>query len=145
MTGPYIIWTQLSLLYKAFWLLLFSVSAYLLLSMAGVWVRLRSRKSQREGDTTSSRRSLANAEDRLGNVSQFISAAAYAFAFLFCTQLPHDIWIYGFGLSSGMSIWGTASLQLAFGAYVFLVLLVLHLSQWWLSARVSAARRHVDE
>ena len=47
-------------------------------------------------------------------------------------------------LSLGMAMLGTLSLDLSFGANVFLVLLVLHSAQWFVSARVWAAQRHLD-
>jgi hypothetical protein len=74
------------------------------------------------------------------NVRQFTGAALYFFAFLFFISLPHDIWINETGLGL---IRGIPSLHFAFGANVFFVLLVLHATQWFLSARVLAARRRL--
>ena len=140
------IWAQLGLLYKVFCLLLFLVSAYTLFTTARVWVRLRSLMPQRDGETIpSSRRSLRDLEDRLRNVRQFIAATLCLFGLLFFIQLPHDLWTNETGRESvGMAIWGVLSINFAFGASVFFVILILHLAQWLASARVLTAQRHLD-
>jgi hypothetical protein len=113
----------------------------MLLSTAGTWARLRSRITQREGkDASSYRSSLADLEDRLRNMRQFMGAALYLFALIFFIWLPHDIRINETGLGL---IRGILSLHFAFGANVFFVLLVLHAAQWLLSSRVAAARRRL--
>jgi hypothetical protein len=111
-----------------------------------IWARLRSRIAHAKGENNSSpRRSLTDLEDRLRKLRQFIGAALIFFWFLFFLQLPHDIWVTESGrLSLGMAMLGTLSLELVFGANVFFVLLVLHSAQWFVSARVSAAQRHLD-
>lgn len=138
------IWPELGWRYRAFWLLLSTVSTYMLFSIAGIWLRLRSRRIQGEGESISSfRGSLVDLEHRLRNVRQSVGAACYLFGLFFFIQFPRDIWMTETGrLSLIMAILRTLSLNLAFGANVFFVLLVLHSAQWFVSARVSAALRH---
>jgi hypothetical protein len=140
------IWTQLAFVHRLFWLLLTLVGAYVLFSAAVIWARLRSRIAHAKGENnSSSRRSLADLEGRLRNMRQLIGAVLFLFWLLFFIQLPHDIWVTESGrLSLGMAILGTVSLDFAFGANVFFVLLVLHSAQWFVSAQVSAARQHLD-
>jgi len=140
------IWPQLAFVYRFYWLLLSLVGVYVLFSTAVIWARLRSRIAHAKGENnSSSRRSVTDLEDRLKNVRQFIGAALIFFWFLFFIQLPHDSWMTESDrLSLGMAMLGTLSLELAFGANVFFVLLVLHSAQWFVSARVSAARQHWD-
>jgi hypothetical protein len=141
------IWTQLGFLYKVFWLVLSLIGASMLIFTAGIWVRLRSRMAQREGkNLSSSRRSLADLDDRLKNVRQFVGAALYFFGLLFFIQLTQDIWVTEPGrLSFGITIRGILSLNFAFGANVFFVLVVLHSAQWLVSARILSAQRHLSE
>jgi hypothetical protein len=141
------IWTQLGFLYRVFWLVLLFVSASMLIFTARIWVRLRSRMAQREGENMSSSRcSLADLEAGLKNVCQFVSAAFYLFWLLFFIQLPYDIWTHETGRETGLlALLGTLSLNLTFGANVVLVLLVVHSVQWLVSARVLAAQRHLSE
>jgi len=140
------IWPQLSFAYRFYWLLLSLVGVYVLFSAPVIWARLRSRIAHERGEKNgSSRRSLTDLRDRLRNVRQFIAAALFFFWLLFFIQLPNEIWIAEAGhLSLGMAMLGTLSLDFAFGANVFLVLLVLHSAQWFVSARVSNAQQRLD-
>jgi hypothetical protein len=102
------IWTQLGFLYKVFWLVLSLVSASMLIFTVGIWARLRSRMAQREGkNVSSSRRSLADLDDRLKNVRQLVGAALYFFGLLSLIQLTQDAWVTEPGqLSFGITIRG---------------------------------------
>jgi hypothetical protein len=138
------IWGQLGFLYRVFWLVVFLVGASMLIVTASAWMRIRSRIAHREGEDLFS--SLANLADRLKNVRQFVGAAFYLFWLIFFVQVPYDIWTNETGRETGLhALEGTVSLNLAFGANVVLVLLVVHSAQWWVSARVLAARRHLSE
>jgi hypothetical protein len=58
-------------------------------------------------NASSSRRSLADLDDRLKNVRQFVGAALYFFGLLFFIQLTQDLWVTEPGrLPFGLTIRG---------------------------------------
>jgi len=127
------IWSQLSFLYRLYWFLLSLVGLYTLFSAVSTVRRFPI--SNHWNDSTESSRIWLEA--RITNLRQIISAVSFAFGALFFWALPGAFNTLDHSRSLPLnSIVGAFRLHFAFAANVFLVLLLLHCVQWFVSRRV---------
>jgi hypothetical protein len=138
------IWRYLPLTQKLFCLVLCVVGVYSLFSAIVVMGRLRSMtlRAQKE-DVSSIRRSVAALHKRCIDLQQLIRATFYLFGLVLFLGLQ---WAY---LVIALSKIPTTSIivenfvvYFAFATNVFLVFLILHLIQWFVSGRVHAHALH---
>lgn len=142
----YTLWSilkSLSTLQLLFCLILCLVSVYSLSSATVIIVRLRSLANRCQiEDIPSLQRSLAVLSVRSTNLHQLIGATFYLFGFIFFLTLPFAfITLADTSTPGWMYILENLGFNFAFAASVFLVFLVLHLVQWFVSARVRASAR----
>ncbi len=131
------IWSQLSFLYRLYWLLLSLVGFYTLFSAASI-VRRFPISNYRNDSTESSRIRL---EARITNLRQIIAAMSFAFGAMFFWVLPGAFNTLDHSRNLPLnSITGAFRLHFAFAANVFFVLLLLHCVQWFVSRRVIGSR-----
>lgn len=142
----YTLWSilkSLSTLQLLFCLILGLVSVYSLSSATVIIVRLRSLANHRQiEDIPSLQRSLAVLSARSTNLHQLVSATFYLFGFIFFLTLPFAFVTLANSSTPGWKyIFENLGFNFAFAACVFFVFLVLHLVQWFVSARVRASAR----
>jgi hypothetical protein len=121
------IWRYLPFAQKLFLLILCVVGVYSLVSAIVVMARLRAMTivPQKE-DISSIQRAMAALHKRCTNIHQLIRATFYLFGF-----------VLFLGLQGAYFVLGLSSIPI-----VFLVFLILHLVQWFVSGRVCAYDLH---
>jgi hypothetical protein len=138
------IWQYLPLIQKLFCLVLGVVGVYSLFSAIVVMGRLRSLsvRPQKE-DNSSVQQSIAALHNQCTNVQQLIRATFYLFGLVLFLGLQWAYFVLGFSSIPIVStIVENFVLYFAFAANVFLVFLILHLVQWFVSARLCAYALH---
>jgi hypothetical protein len=131
--GIWFIWHELGFLYKVYWLLLSLVSLYTLFSAASIVRRFPIPNHRSDLPE----RSLIQVVARMTNMRQLIAAMFFAFGALFFWALPGAFNTIDNSRSLPWnSIMGNLGLHFAVAANVFLVLLLLHCVQWFVSRRV---------
>ena len=138
------IWRYLPFAQKLFLLILCVVGVYSLVSAIVVMARLRAMTivAQKE-DTPSIQRAMAALHKRCSNVRQLIRATFYLFGFVLFLGLQGAYFVLGLSSIPIVSIIiENFVLYFAFAANVFLVFLILHLVQWFVSDRVCAYDLH---
>jgi len=136
--SPLAMWSQLGYLYRAFWLIVSVFGVYALCYGGMILFRLRSINRRDGKDASSLRRSLAAYQDRLRNVRQLVAFMLYLLGFVFFLQLPTDLYANSTHM---VAILGALFINCTFAAYIFLVLLIVHSAQWFVSARIHATLR----
>lgn len=133
------VWPLLSIWPKLFFLTLVVMCIYVIVNAALIVARLRTveRHMGVENDP-SSRTSLARLQTRCTNLAQTLTAAFYLFGFAFFMALPAATFVLDSRLPATTIMLRNVVIDFVFAANVFLVLLVLHALQWWVSSRVSA-------
>jgi hypothetical protein len=134
------IWRYLPLFQKLFCEVLCVVCAYSLFSAIVVIGRLRATMSlpQKE-DISSIQRSMAALHKRCTNVDQLIRATFYLFGLVLFLGFQNAYFVIGLSKIPTVSIIvENFLLYFAFAANVFLVFLILHLVQWFVSSHVQA-------
>jgi hypothetical protein len=130
MYGDFVIWSiwpQLSPLYRLYWLLLSIASLYVLFSAVSL-VR-HHRGPHRNGSLPGAR--------QITTLRQLIAAMFFAFGALFFWHLPGAFETSGDGRGIPLTqIIGSFRLHFNFAANVFIVFLLLHCLQWFVSRRV---------
>jgi hypothetical protein len=91
-------------------------------------------------DDSSLSRSLAAYQERLWSVRQLVAFMLYLLGFIFFLQLPSDLY---FSRTHMVALLGALIINCAFAAYIFLVLIIVHSAQWFVSARIHAALRNI--
>lgn len=139
------IWRSISFLERLFFLALFLVSIYCLLSATRTLVRLRStRRLNSDQDRVSIELSLVVLRKRMANVQQTIGAAFYLFGFVLFTNLTTiGNTIDSSKTPTGYYILQNFLLQCAFAANAFFIFLVLHLIQWLVTRQINSCSEHV--
>jgi hypothetical protein len=137
MPSPHFIWSvwvYLPTLPRLLFTIVVFVAAYVVLSAITILLRL---------STTTSPEALSALREKSDYLKQPITAAFYLFGFVFCFTLPFAFDDMGDSRKPGLlAISENLSAYFIFAANVFVVLLVLHLIQWFVSSRVrSSARR----
>lgn len=133
------IWSQLSVLYHFFFLILSAVSAYGLFSATMTIVRLRS------NDTSAQRSAMLYLH--WANTDRLIGAMFWFFGVVFfwgLQDLPHYLGHGGSDLV-GIQLIGSFMLHFAFAWNVFVVFLVLHLVRWFVSSRLNSCTLHSED
>jgi hypothetical protein len=146
---PYAIWSiwlYLPALQKLLFLVLCVLGLYCLFSAAITITRLRTipRLLQKNEDFASIHRALAAHRKRATNMQRFIGAVFYLFGLVLFVGLQSAY----FTIDSSRTPAAWVVLQnfviyFAFAANVFLVFLILHLVQWFVSGRVDARSSQV--
>ncbi len=131
--SPWVMWSQLGYLYRAFWLIVSVGGVYALCYGGMILFRLRSINRRDGNDASSLRRSLAAYQDRLRNVRQLIAFMLYLLGFVFFLQLPSDLYRNSTHM---VAILGALFINCTFAAYIFWVLLMVNSAQWFVSARI---------
>jgi hypothetical protein len=132
------------LLSKLFLFFLCAVSIYTLISLVRVLFRLRSLKklASAESPTVGVRLTLATLQHRTTNLRHLLIFAFYLFGFCFFLQIPTAFIVLGDSKLSPLSF---IFMQLAtffeYAADVFLLFLLLHTLQWFVSNRLQAFTR----
>jgi hypothetical protein len=134
----WLIWPELPILPKLFLLALSVVSIYSLFSATLIVVRLRSLTPKRLAeDAYSFHNSLSALRIRSARMRQLLGATFYLFGLVFFLALHvAPFYIDLSGTPPWIVILRNFLVDFAFAANVFLVLLVLHLVQWFVSLRV---------
>jgi hypothetical protein len=136
------IWSQLSFLYRPYWLLLSLISLYTLFSAASLVRRLRI--SYQRNDSSGSSR--MRAEALITNLRQVIAAMFFAFGALFFWALPSAFSTIGLSRNPPLNeIIGAFATHFAFAANVFFVLWLLHCVQWFVSRRILVCEVGTDK
>jgi hypothetical protein len=141
MSSPlWLIWRELPILPKLFFLMLSLVSIYTLRSASVIKVRLHSLKKQRQvEDVSSLQRSVAALQARCANVRQLIGATFYIFGFIFFLALPLATRTLDNSRTPvGILVLNNFLMYFAFATNVFFVFIALHSVQWFVSGRVHA-------
>lgn len=134
------IWRYLPLLEKLFCLVLCAVCVYSLFSAIAILGRLRAMMilPQKE-DISPIQRSMAALHKRCTNVHQLIRATFYLFGLVLFLGLQGAYFVIGLSKFPVESIIVEKFvLYFAFAANVFLVFLIMHLVQWFVSSHVQA-------
>ena len=127
------IWSQLSDLYKLYWLLLSLACFYTLFSASSIVRRFPTSNHQNDSPESSRIR----LEARITNLRQVNGAMFFAFGALFFWSLPEGFHTLGDGNGWLLNqIIGTFAVHFVFAANVLFVLLLLHCVQWYVSRRV---------
>jgi hypothetical protein len=132
------------LLSKLYLLFLCAVSIYTLISLVRVLFRLRSLKrlASAESPAVGARLTLATLQHRTTNLRQLLLFAFYLFGFFFFLQIPTAFIVLGDSKSLPFSLFFT---QLAaffeYAADVFLLFLLLHTLQWFVTNCLQAFTR----
>jgi hypothetical protein len=140
----WLIWRDLPSWFRLFFLLLTLASVYIIFSATLVIMRLRSLEKQVQiKDGPSCRYLLAKLEHRTMNSRRLIVAMFYLFGFIFFLKLPSATVTLGDGpIPLGSIILANFVRYFMFAANVYLLLLVLHFVQWFVSSRIySFAKR----
>jgi hypothetical protein len=136
------IWTKLPFPHKLFFLVLFVVSGYSVFSAAKVLARVRSlTTSGHSNDLAALKDEVAALSFRCANVRHLITASFYLFGIVFFWGLRFALWTPDSKISAAILVMGNFFLYFAFAANAFLVFLILHLVQWFASARLQACGR----
>jgi hypothetical protein len=140
--GLWLIWGLLPFLHKLFFLVLFIVAVYSLLSATKVLWRIRSLMASRHSkDAAALQCELATLSARSANSRRLITATFYLFGILFFWGLHYTLLTTDSKVSVGFLILENFFLYFAFAVNVFFVFLALHLVQWLASARLQACAR----
>jgi uncharacterized membrane protein YesL len=147
---PYAIWSiwlYLPPLPKLFFLALCVLGVYCLFSAAITMVRLRTipRLLHKKENVASVQRALAALRKRSTNLQNLIGAAFYLFGLVLFLglQLAYST-LENSSTPLGLIVLQTFAMYFAFAANVFLVFLILHFVQWFVSGRMDAWWLQVD-
>lgn len=136
------IWIELPLLHRLFFFALFVVGAYSLFSATKVLARVRSlMASGHPKDVTALQNEVAALSARSANMRHLITASFYLFGIVFFWGLRFTLWTPDSKTPVGILVLQNFFLYFAFAANVFFVFLILHLVQWFASARLQACAR----
>jgi hypothetical protein len=130
-------WRELPLLLRLFALFLWVVSVYTLVLLSTVLWRLRSSVTPQQS---------VGFQNRVAGVRQLLLFTAYLFGCSWFFQIPGAFVIIGDSGRSGFSIIiEQLGVYFSYAADVFLVLLLLHSAQWFVSAHLQReALRRID-
>ena len=127
------IWPLLPHFYKLYWLLLTLAGLYSLFSALSIDRRLRILRRRDDYEKSS----LIGLEAGIMNLRQIIATIFFTFGTIFFSALPGAFETFGLSRSTLLGqITGALSVNFAFAANVFFVLLFLHCVQWFVSRRV---------
>jgi hypothetical protein len=136
------IWIELPLLHKLFFLVLFLVCVYSLLSATKILMRVSSlMASGNPKYVTTLQNEVAALSARSANMRHLITASFYLFGIVFFWGLRFALWTPDSNTPVGILVLENFFLYFAFAANAFFVFLILHLVQWFVSARLQACAR----
>ena len=129
-------------MHKLFLLVLFAVGVYSLFSAMKVLWRVRSlRASGHSKDVTAMENEVAALSARSTNTRHLVTASFYLFGIVFFWGLRFALWTPDSKTPVGMLILENFFLYFAFAANAFCVFLILHLVQWFVTARLQGCAR----
>jgi len=137
------LWPQLSTLPRVYLFILSLISVWTLLSFLHPLLTLRSlKRSLADLSRESIRSTLAALQDRLATLRRLLLFAFLLFGFCFLLQISQAFIVFGDSNKPPIFIiLRQLDTCLAYGADVFLILLLLHSLQWFVSARLEAFAR----
>ena len=133
---------NLSTLALLFCLILVLVVIYTLFSATLIVMRLRSLRTIQNDNFL--RKSLVLLHHRSANLRQIIVAVFYLFGLTFFLQIQSAYWTPENGRPVGPMILENFRGYFRFGTVIFLVFLLLHLVQWFVSCRIRTAILRLD-
>lgn len=134
------IWSALSVLYRFFFIVLSVVAVWSLYVAVVVVARLRMVRCDASVNIDPAQASVITLQVRAHNLRQLIASYLYFFALVFFLNLPSAAFLLDDSHTPVSTlIWRNLTIHFAVAANAFLALLALHLLQWYVSARVSAA------
>ena len=139
------IWRNLGVMPKLFLLLLSVVALYSSLSAVVILARLRTLKNSLRHETSPPiENSLAALLGWSASVRQMIGAAFYLFGLVFFMGLPSAFYTLDHSRTPGwVFVFESLGVYFSFAINVFFVLLVLHLTQWFVVHRVRVFARRL--
>jgi len=144
-TLPYALWSiwiELPLLHRLFLSVLFVIGAYSLFSATKVLTRVRSLMASRHSkNVTSLKNEVAALSARSANMGHLITASFYLFAIVFFMGLRFASRTPESKTPVGVLVLENFFWYFAFADNAFFVFLILHLVQWFVSARLQACAR----
>ncbi|HMI53407.1 MAG TPA: hypothetical protein VK525_17975 [Candidatus Saccharimonadales bacterium] len=142
MQPPYFlwaIWDELPSIHKLYFAILAGVTIYSFFSLSVVLVRIRSLKRQRQsGDLVALQRSMFALRDRTADVPHLLAAMVHLFGVVFFVGLRGAFWTPENNRPVAMLVLENFFIFFAFAANAFVIFLVLHLLQWFVSGRLKA-------
>ena len=139
------IWLYLPFLLRLFFLVLALVSFYTLFSAAVTMVRLRSLSDKRHvEDESSLHRSLAALDARSTNLRQLVGATFFLFGIVFFLKLPFILVTPESNTPVYVLVFDNLQRFFAVAYNAFLVFMVLHCIQWFVSGRVHATAMRLN-
>ena len=131
-------WIELLPLCKLYALYLGGVAFYTVFSLTGIMVRLRSLKSQTATEQYENRyRRLALLHNKTDNLRQLSFFSTLLFGFVFFLQIPANFRSLDDSSLTGWDfILHSLAIYFDFAAGAFLVLIILHVVQWIVSAEL---------
>jgi hypothetical protein len=131
------VWQQLSSLLRFFSLLLLLVCAYTTYFASVALMRLRSLRTMRTDNSLQNTLGLLN--HRSANLRGIITATSYLFGLTFFLQIQNAFWTPENSRPVGLMVLENFRDDFRFAAAVFVVFLVLHSVQWFVSTRIRTA------
>ena len=130
------VWYSLSHFTWIFLILLGLVGVYTVYFASTALVRLRSLRTLPNDDSFGD--ALALLKHRSANLGQVILAMAYLWGFTFFFQIQGAFYTPDNNRPVGPMVFSNMRIDFSFAAAVFLVFLLLHSVQWFVSARIRA-------
>jgi hypothetical protein len=135
------IWTELPFLHKLFSLILLAVGVYSLVSAAKILWRVRSLLgSVHSKHSIATQGEMAMLSARHAYTRNLVTATFYLFGIVFFWGLRFTLWTADSKTPVGVLILKNLVLYFAFATNALLVFFVIHLVQWFVSARLHAFR-----
>jgi hypothetical protein len=137
------IWKNFAFLERMFFLILFAVSLYSLVSATSTMLRLRAMRGLDSSQSLARlNQSLTALNNRVANVRHVIGATFYLFGFvLFCELANISNAVPDFTLHFVLTDF---IVHCAFAANVFFILLLLHLVQWLANRRLNSWSERIN-
>ena len=131
------VWQPRSPLVRLYLLLLLLVCIYTTYFASFALMRLRSLRIARADNSLQN--TLARLNNRSANLRQIITAMSYLFGIIFFLQIQNAFWTPENGRPVGPMVLENFRDDFRFAAAIFLVFLVLHSVQWFVSSRIRRA------
>ena len=141
--NPRNLWPVLPLLTRLYILILFFTSVYVIVSLTQVLLGLRFlKRPSRVSSQEAIRPTLASLQARLANLRQLFFFSCLLFGFCLLLQIPIA---FGVLFDSNRPLLSIIFMEMgtyiAYATDVLLLFLLLHLAQWFVSARVGSFAR----
>jgi hypothetical protein len=133
---------SLSTVQLLFCLILTLVVIYTLFSATLIVLRLRSLRTIQNDNSL--RKAFALLNHRSANLRQIIVAVFYLFGLTFFLQIQNAFWTAENGRSIALMVLENFRADFRFATVIFLVFLLIHSVQWFVSSRIRTAVLRLD-